>query len=133
MKNKEKEVVINVCFGGFGLSQEAYEELIKLGIPVKKYQSVGPDKDGLYKKENKINSGNVIFEGGLSFGEKYWETWLSNDRENPMLIEVVKKLGEKVNGYCAKLKIVKIPENIEYVVEEYDGNEHIAEAHDTWG
>lgn len=58
--------------------------------------------------------------------------WLDKDRENPLLVRVVKELGEKANGRCAELKIVKIPEDIEYTIEEYDGLEHIAEAHQTW-
>ena len=31
------KVVINDCYGGFGLSDEAYEKLIEWGVPVKTY------------------------------------------------------------------------------------------------
>jgi len=30
------------------------------------------------------------------------------------------------------LAIVEIPDDVEYTIEEYDGNEHVAEAHRTW-
>lgn len=42
-------------------------------------------------------------------------------------------LGDKANGSCAKLQIVDIPNGTDYTIEEYDGNEHIAEKHRTWG
>ncbi len=48
-------------------------------------------------------------------------------------MECVETLGEKSNGACAELKIVEIPDNVEYSIEEYDGNEHIAEVHRIWG
>lgn len=54
------------------------------------------------------------------------------DRHHPELIRVIEELGEKANGACASLRIVEIPDGTEYVVEEYDGNEHIAEKHRTW-
>jgi len=57
-----------------------------------------------------------------------------DDRSNPKLIKVVKELGsKKVSGGFAKLKIVKIPDNIDWYIDEYDGMEHIAERHRTWG
>lgn len=88
------KVVINNCFGGFGLSKEAYAEL---GIPWDNY--------------------------GYEYNEK---------RDDPKLVEVVEKLGDKANGSHARLKIVEIPDDVEYTIEEYDGREHIAESHRTW-
>jgi hypothetical protein len=41
-------------------------------------------------------------------------------------------LGAEANGRYAQLKIVTIPDGIEWEIEEYDGNEHIAEQHRTW-
>lgn len=38
------KVVINKCYGGFGLSDAAYERLHKLGIPIKKYVEEKRDK-----------------------------------------------------------------------------------------
>lgn len=56
MKKKMKEVVINDCFGGFSLSNLAYEELIKLGVPVRKYikEERNPETD-LYDIKNPNN------------------------------------------------------------------------------
>ena len=55
------------------------------------------------------------------------------DRSDPELIKCVEQLGDKANGPHANLKIVEIPDDIEYVIEEYDGNEWVAEKHRTWG
>jgi hypothetical protein len=41
-------------------------------------------------------------------------------------------LGEKANGSCASLKVVEIPDGVEWVVEEYYGTEWVAEKHRTW-
>lgn len=53
-------------------------------------------------------------------------------RDDPILIKAVKSLGKKANGKCASLAIVKIPNNVEWIIEEYDGAEHISEKHRTW-
>jgi hypothetical protein len=55
-----------------------------------------------------------------------------NCRTDPNLIQVVEEMGEKANGKFAKLKIIEIPDNTEWTIEEYDGLEWIAEAHRTW-
>ena len=63
------------------------------------------------------------------YGYKY-----QDDRTNPKLIECVEKLGgKKASGKLASLEIVEIPDNIEWYIDEYDGIEHIAEKHNTWG
>lgn len=61
--------------------------------------------------------------------------WLDHliPRDDPMLIETVEELGvEKASGIHARLKIVEIPEDVEWHIYEYDGNECVAENHRTW-
>jgi hypothetical protein len=53
-------------------------------------------------------------------------------RDDPILIQVVEELGETANGRCASLKIVEIPNDVEWTIGEYDGQEWIAEKHRTW-
>jgi hypothetical protein len=48
------------------------------------------------------------------------------------LIQVVEELGDGANGYFAKLKIVEIPDDVLWQIEEYDGKEWVAEQHRTW-
>lgn len=142
------KVVINRCHGGFGISDAAYEKLIEWGIPVRKYVEQKRDPEtGLYLQEP-LNEGEVIFDRELtpegedslndlyykykSVLERYWETWLSDQRSNPMLIRVVEEMGEKANGRHAELKVVEIPDGIEWEIDEYDGIEHISEKHRSW-
>ena len=53
-------------------------------------------------------------------------------RDCPRLIAVVQTLGEKASGKYARLKIVTIPDDVEWTIMEYDGTEWVAEAHRTW-
>lgn len=53
-------------------------------------------------------------------------------RDDPILVKVVQDLGSRANGEGSKLKIVEIPDDVDWCIEEYDGVEHIAERHRTW-
>jgi hypothetical protein len=53
-------------------------------------------------------------------------------RDDTALVQVVEELGDVANGHCAKLKIVDIPDDVNWYVEEYDGLEWVAERHRTW-
>jgi len=149
---KMKKVVINDQFGGFGLSDEAYEWLIAHGIRVDKYHKEPRNPEtGLYDIKPPENEGEVIFDRSLtpenekeeidrlmesnnySVMGKYWETWIDARRDWPLLIQCVEELGsEHASGKHATLKIVEIPDDVDYEIEEYDGNEYIAEKHRTW-
>jgi hypothetical protein len=58
----------------------------------------------------------------------YWEI----DRDNPVLIQVIEQLGDNAGGRYSSLKIVEIPDDVEWHIHEYDGLEYIAENHRTW-
>lgn len=53
-------------------------------------------------------------------------------RDDPVLISILEELGEDSWGGHAKLKIVEIPDDVDWVIEEYDGIEWVAEAHRIW-
>lgn len=89
-----RKVVINVCYGGFGLSTAAKERLAELGLT-----------------------------GPYNFDIK---------RDDPRLVQVVEELVEKAADQYAKLKIVEIPDDIEWEISEYDGNEVVEEKHRKW-
>lgn len=151
------KVVLNKCYGGFGLSDAAYEWLNKnAGIPIIKYTEQVRGEDGLYKPEPK-NDGEVIFDCELSLDEgdsfggniyrkyrdaekkpilfqRYWDSFIRRDcfRNDPRLVECVDKLGEKASGSMAKLVVVEIPDNIEWEIDDYDGIESIHEKHRSW-
>jgi len=122
------KVVINSCFGGFGLSTEACEWLIKH----KKWKVTEFNEEGTYK--NPKADLCLTGEKQGTFLEKYYLVQDDEEiRTNKDLIECIETIGsKKASGYCASLKIIKIPDNIEYEIDEYDGNESIHEKHNSW-
>lgn len=144
------KIVVNRCYGGFGLSHAAYEKLIEWGVPVRKYKNQERDPEtNLYKNEP-ANEGEVIFdreltpEGECSMNDlywkyressvtgRYWDTWTRDSRTHPLIIRLVEEMGDDASGKYADLKIVEIPAGIQWHLEEYDGIEHVAEDHRTW-
>ncbi len=116
------KVVINKCWGDFGLSQEAYKKLNEYGIPIVDYPST--------------NAGErVIYRGGELAGSttELWNMWLDDDRTNPLLVKVVEELGDAANNEpYSKLKVVEIPDDVDYYIDENDGMESIHEEHRIW-
>ncbi len=53
-------------------------------------------------------------------------------RDDPVLIKIVEDLGAEANGDYAKLKVVEIPDDVDWFIDEYDGKEWVAEKHRTW-
>ena len=53
-------------------------------------------------------------------------------RDSDLLVRVVGELGSAADGAVARLAVVEIPDGIEWAIEEYDGNEWVAEKHRTW-
>ena len=142
---KTKEVVINVCFGGFGLSLLAQEMFLKLkgktayfykqtkykfNDGVNEWIKIDSNEDGLFVNTILCDLGKSANE--LPHGKDEYFSDIDIERDDQDLIKVIKELGEKADNRCSKLKIIKIPANIEYTIEEYDGLEHIAEKHRTW-
>jgi hypothetical protein len=56
------------------------------------------------------------------------------DRDDPDLVFAVESLGGKAAHGCynGELKVVEIPDDVEFYIEDYDGRERVAEAHRTW-
>lgn len=54
------------------------------------------------------------------------------DRADPCLIEVVETLGGRANTYCSDLKVVNIPDDVKWEIDEYDGIEKVVEVHRVW-
>jgi hypothetical protein len=62
------------------------------------------------------------------------ESWWSRmiPRDDLVLIDIVETMGEKSFGSFAELKVIEIPDDVEWQIEEYDGAEWVAEKHRTW-
>ena len=129
------KIVINRCYGGFVLSDAAYEKLIEWGIPVRRYEENPPE--GIVSEKEVIYDDNLTdvpdHKAGRS-GRRYWEVWLSSShsRSHPLLVRVVEELGEKAHGECAKLKVVDVPDEVDWDIDDYDGMESVHERHSSW-
>lgn len=147
------KIVINKSYGGFRLSPKAIKRLAELNgkkcyffegfkEPFKKvsiekaskciffYAFSVPNPDDVLPKEEKGED-----ETYLEYNNKLKEiTLLYNNinRTDPKLIQVVEELGKEANGICADLKIVEIPDGIEWEINQYDGLETIEEKHRSW-
>jgi len=114
-----RKIVINSCYGGFGLSREAILKYLELaGIEY----TFEPQQD----RDTQNRLGSKIIVNGVSFHEH------TITRDDPALVSVVKQLNEKANGTNADLKIVDIPADVKWQIDEYDGKEWVAECHRTW-
>lgn len=144
-----RRVVINKCYGGFGLSDEALIHYLTLqGIqvwpePSKRFGSIlgdtlwlvppGPDRIEDDLPAEKWHE--MTMAERQAHNQKHSEQ-IFNDRDiardDPYLVKTVLDLGERANGRHAELHVVEIPEEVDYIIDEYDGMEHVAERHRTW-
>ena len=116
------KVVINSCYGGFELSDPAFEKLLdRKGIAWEKQINSYKTAHDYYSAGHLGNEDNYLFFNGLI-----------DDRGDQDLVAVVEELGEASDGPCAKLKIIDVPDDVKWHIEEYDGLEWIAEDHRTW-
>ena len=53
-------------------------------------------------------------------------------RTHPDLIDAITQAGEEASGSCAKIKIIEIPDGVQYEIDEYDGLETVHEIHRRW-
>jgi hypothetical protein len=108
------KIAYNACFGGFGLSQEAFESLLdRKGIAWRSKDSGLKLLGNLYYRSDAEGGDDQLLN------DKDW------DRSDPDLIAVIEALGEKANGACADIRITDIPAGTRYRIDEYDGNERV--------
>ena len=104
------KVLINDCYGGFGISLEAEQLYL---------QKKGTSYELL---EEKYGRGKYLINGE--------ELYIDLSRTDEVLIEVFEELGsQKASGTHAELSISEIPDGCEYDIHEYDGSEYISS---TW-
>lgn len=118
------KVVINRCFGGFGLSEKAFELLLKRkGIEFEK-------KNERYSKLVGASYYEKGFVGDMNHYLSPHDFY--RDRADEDLIAVVEELGAEAETRYSELAIIEVPDDVEWEIDEYDGREHIAEKHRTW-
>lgn len=111
------KLVINTCYGGFCLSEEGLRAYAaRKGLTLYKY---GEGWSVRYYTSPEKEKGSYFSS-------------LDIKRDDLDLIEVVEQLGRAANGWAAELKIVEIPEGVDWYIHDYDGKEHVAEVHRSW-
>lgn len=138
------KVVINNCFGGFGLSFDAMMLYAKYkGFDLYAFTEA-KDASGkvMFGKQKfvSVQKGDKPFithyaKKPLIDGKPDEKSYFSErdiKRDDPLLIRVVEELKDVANAKYAKLKVVEIPYDVKYKIDEYDGNESIHEVHRSW-
>jgi len=111
------KVVINTKVGGFRPSSDAVQLY---------YQRKG------FERHSRISTEFLCYVDPTD-SEKNFHTSTSICRHDPIFIGVVEELKEKANTIVCELKVVDIPDGIDYIiVDRFDGSEYIAEKHKTW-
>jgi hypothetical protein len=111
-----KKIVINRRHGGFGLSAAAihmYADLAKIT---------------LVRQESYAYQ--VYYVDSIS-DDNYFDEW-SIPRDCPHLVQTVESLGVLAGSTFSELKVVEIPDDVQWQISEYDGVEWVAEKHRVW-
>ena len=139
------KAVINTCYGGFSLSHEAilrYAEIKGITLYVEptnstlvlyKYYTVPKElrvKEIPYKELVTMPLPERAAYNKRCSEESLYDRVIP--RDDPALVQVVEEMGKAADGAFARLEVVEIPDDVAWHIEEYDGNEHVAEDHRTW-
>ena len=96
------KIAINECYGEFCISEKFFDWLLEKNCP----EAIAYKSTWDAIKDNKRYKGTINLEIA---------------RDNPLFIEGIETLGDLADGRFSKLKIVEIPDDVEWVIEEYDG------------
>lgn len=112
-----KKIIINKSYDQFSVSHEAFIRLRELGQP----EALQEVDRGAYwpaaagPREPSLNQcGKLI------------------PRDDEKLVRVVEELQEAANGHAAQLKIVSIPDGVQWMIIKTDIGEQVSEAHRIW-
>lgn len=112
------KIVINKDFGGFGLSEKALIRYLQLKQI--EYEVVKSERFSFFYHKGHVDDNDyLISEYDIC-------------RADPILVEVVEELGDAANSEYSDLKVVEIPDDVQWVLHEYDGIESIHEKHRVW-
>lgn len=113
-----RKIVINKSYERFCVSHKAFLRLRELG----QQEALEEADQGVYwpeaaaPREPRLNQCGTLVP-----------------RDDDKLVRVVEELRAEANGHCAELKVVTIPDDVQWVITESNGIEHVSEVHRTWG
>ena len=132
------KLVINSCYGGFGLSPMAQKRYLELQgkqayfyiqtkynfkdnmIEFRRIDNLDDLKDQLFVYCTTENQGEVINDFPLNIF--HYRDIQRNDKK---LIRVVEELGAEANTKFSRLEVKEIENGRWYMIDEYDGYESI--------
>jgi hypothetical protein len=139
------KIVINKCYGGFGLSPRALKRYYELKGRECHFFKQDPLYSGPYTeismKEAADDIGITAYDvkdpnalkDEKDFINTHFLSYYDIERNDPDLVKVVEELGRKADGSCAELEVVEIPDDVKWELDDYDGIETIHEQHRSWG
>lgn len=154
-KPETRKIVINNCYGSFCASFRVAIELFRNKYTTNEYYIYKKTNNNSYKKITTTDElENSFFYSNYYIVDKDYGEIISidkfknitnkecldslahccNERENPILIDMIEKFGSEFcsNTKHSRLQIIEIPYDVNYIVQEDDGLEWIAEKHRTW-
>lgn len=145
-----KKVVINDEFGGFDISPRVLKELvlrnakcIESFTPKQYYGGDNINNPRTSEWEQEWNKdfkeyfnigrgfktdrwGFAVYKKGLIYVLKNRDS--IEVRTDPDLVEIIERIGEKkASTRLSSLKIIEVPDNVEFEIDNYDGYETIKE------
>ena len=137
-----KKVILNKCYGTFDVSYIAYKRYCeKKHLPLFVYKMSIDTGSIAYEKVKGLDKFIDAFTYYFTkdYGDRLTELPKDNhlyldseNREDPVLIEVVEELGEKASSSFSDLVVVEIPDDLDYVIDNYDGIETLHQKVQEW-
>ena len=140
------KIAINKCYGGFSLSDKAIEMIMKRkGLNCYRYkQTKFRYSDGVdeYTRidDNELESSSIMNYSTIDLGktignipdENFWY-YRNLERTDEDLVSVIEELGNEASGQYGSVKVIEIPDDVDWEIDDYDGIETIHEKHRSWG
>ena len=140
------KVAISASHSGFVLSSAAVKRYAALkgrpcytyqtrlsrqgsgAAPVVEYFEVEESANGLFLALNAPVAGRMSITNDMIA----YDLVSPSDRSDPDLIQVIEELGPLANGPGAEIKIVDVPYDVDWEIEDANGYESVEEVHRSW-
>jgi len=151
------KIVINKCFGGFGLSPAGVKRMAELQgkecyffthdhatdryIPCDLEEATKaaifyafdvPNAQSLFRAKPWAKMTAKERERENALYRQHEIPSRPDDRSDPALVKTVEELGKESNGSFGQLRVVDIPDGVDWEIDEYDGMESVHERHRSW-
>ena len=146
------KIILNKCYGGFEVSPAGYRLYAKKrGFELYPYiltsdpEFIYDINNYYYKRVNWEEIGHMSVhylkkDLGDTISREFFKEVTDGDyflinsayRTDSTLIEVVEELGNKASGPYGELRVVEIPDDLDYVIDEYDGIETLHQRVKEW-